>query len=194
VRNDPLNNSDPTGKCTAPGALQLCATGFGALIGGGANLGAQLLSGEGSFSERLGSVDWVDVGESAVAGGLTGLALTTPGLQANPALVGAGISGTVSAARDVATTGEIDVGDVAGATVGGAIGARGGSEATRVLWGQTNQGLGQAVAAAGGEAVGRTVAERGGPVVRETLRRVADTIVRAVDQELDERERQIPQH
>lgn len=193
VRNDPLNNSDPTGKCTAPGALQACAAGGGALLGGAVNLGGQLLSGEGSFSERLASVNWGDVGEAAVAGGLTGLALTTPGLQANPGLIGGGISATVSAGRDLVTTGEIDSGDVAGAFVGGAIGARGGSEASRVLWGQTNQRVGQAVTAAGGEAAGRTVAERGGPVVRETLRPVADTVVRAVDQELNERERQIPQ-
>ena len=60
--NNPIRYDDPDGKCLT------CLTALaGALIGGGIELGGQLLSGK-----SFGDVDWADVGVEAVKGGLIG--------------------------------------------------------------------------------------------------------------------------
>ena len=93
VGNSPANYVDPTGLIPPPVA--------GALIGGGLDLGVQLLTSEGDFGERLSNVDWVSVGGSALSGaagvGLTnrligkGASLTTRVLGSGT--VGAGVDG-----------------------------------------------------------------------------------------------------
>jgi RHS repeat-associated protein len=60
--NDPVRFDDPDGRC--PNCFTAIA---GALIGGGIELGGQLLSGK-----SLGEVDWADVGVEALKGGLIG--------------------------------------------------------------------------------------------------------------------------
>lgn len=68
VLNDPLNDFDPTGNC--PWCI---AAGVGALVGGGLDLGIQLVANGGHFSQ----VSWTSVGISALAGaGLSGLGPT----------------------------------------------------------------------------------------------------------------------
>lgn len=60
--NDPIKYNDPDGECPN------CVTAlFGALIGGGIELGGQLLSGK-----SLNEVDWADVGVETLKGGLIG--------------------------------------------------------------------------------------------------------------------------
>ena len=66
VGNDPLNLKDPQGKFGIVGA------GVGALVGGAADLGLQLLVSQGSFAERWDNVNWASVGVAAVAGGVLG--------------------------------------------------------------------------------------------------------------------------
>jgi uncharacterized protein RhaS with RHS repeats len=93
VHNDPLNATDPAGEfahleigCALNAACRtVAASAEGALIGGGANLGVQLLSGEG--------VNWREVGISA-AGGATAGALLANGK--NPAGVGASVNSLTS--------------------------------------------------------------------------------------------------
>jgi RHS repeat-associated protein len=58
--NNPIRYNDPKGDCP------LCAV-VGGLIGGGVEIGSQLLSGK-SFSD----IDWVDVGVETVKGAVTG--------------------------------------------------------------------------------------------------------------------------
>lgn len=193
VQNDPTNRSDPTGRCTAPGLLQLCAGAGGALIGAVTNVVAQVATGEGDLGQRLSSVDLGEVGESALAGGLTGVALTTPGLQGSAGTVGAVVSGTVSAGRDLLTTGHVDVGDTVGAAVGGFVGARGGREAVRNLWGEGNKRLGEALASVTGEIAGREVQQHGGQAAATVITPVANTVVEAMEHENQTRRLEVPQ-
>ncbi len=60
--NDPINKSDPDGKC--PNCI---TAGIGALVGAGIELGGQLLSGK-----SLEEVDWADVGVEALKGAVAG--------------------------------------------------------------------------------------------------------------------------
>ncbi len=172
VRNDPLNVRDPRGTCAVPPATQICGTVIGGIVGGTANAVGQALT--------TWAVDWVEVGEATVAGGLTGLAVTTPGLGAlQVAGIGGSVSGLVSAGTDLLTTGEINPNDVVGAMTGGAVGAWGGREAARVLWGQFSKHiLGNVVGTTMGEG---TVRALDGPVGGA----IADGVRGATDQILD---------
>lgn len=60
VQNDPLNKTDPSGRCP------WCVAGF--FIGGGIDLAAQLYNNGG----HLGQVDWGQTGAAAVVGAITG--------------------------------------------------------------------------------------------------------------------------
>ena len=92
VGNSPANYVDPTGLIPPPVA--------GALIGGGLDLGVQLLTSEGDFGERLSNVDWVSVGGSALSGA-AGVGLTNKligkGASLTTRVLG---SGTISAGID----------------------------------------------------------------------------------------------
>ncbi len=66
--NDPLDLTDPSGNC--PWCVAIAA---GAIIGGGVNLGVQLIANGG----QLAQVNWYSVGASAIIGaGLSGLGPT----------------------------------------------------------------------------------------------------------------------
>src|SRR5665213_844714 len=77
--NDPLNRTDPSGNC--PACIAALA---GALVGGGIDLGTQLIQNGGSLSQ----VNWTSVGVSALGGvlfsglGPTGFLLGRGGNQA----------------------------------------------------------------------------------------------------------------
>ena len=121
VGNDPLNLSDPTGRCPN------CVTGgigfvLGGLGGGAIEIGAQLI-----ITGQVG--DWNAVGGAtaggAVAGGVTGF-------TGNPVLGGAAGGAVQSGVTSLLN----DPGDVGGAArsavVGGALGAATGGAAQRL--------------------------------------------------------------
>jgi RHS repeat-associated protein len=120
--NSPVVYDDPDGKCPT------CITALiGAAVGGGIELGSQLLSGK-----SLRDVDWADVGVEALKGGLIG-----SGVGAGAALALNAGSTTVKASFDYSVSGgnanvfngkkslksaAFDAGsDIIGAKVGGAV-------------------------------------------------------------------------
>jgi hypothetical protein len=87
VTNNPINLTDPSGNCP------FC---FGALIGGGIDLGIQLVSNGANFSE----INWTSVGVSAALGavGNVGGGAATSAFLNNASRATKGIVGEIGAA------------------------------------------------------------------------------------------------
>ena len=132
--NDPVRFDDPDGRC--PNCFTAIA---GALIGGGIELGGQLLSGK-----SLGDVDWADVGVEALKGGLIG-----SGAGAGGAALLEGGSIVAKASFDYTNNGKAKnilngkksrteaafdgVADVVGGKIGGAVGKKIGNLTERAV-------------------------------------------------------------
>lgn len=132
AQGNPYKYTDPDGRCA------ICvAMAVGALIGGSINLGAQLINGQGSFSNRVSNVNWKQVGVAAAAGALGGgagvvasTAATTGGAIAANAVAGAAIgAGAAHASAAVegktASVSDVVTGAVTGGALSGAAGAIG---------------------------------------------------------------------
>ena len=115
VANDPVNETDPTGKCPncITGAI---GAGLGAITGAGWEAGAQLLA-DGRIS------DWDRVGATAVGGAVAGGVL---GATGQPGLAGAAGGAATELADGVIRNGRISGSDVrraaTGAVIGGTVG------------------------------------------------------------------------
>ncbi len=70
VNGRPLEFTDPNGKFL----VGLAGAGIGGIVGGGTNLGTQLIQNHGDWSK----VNWSNVGWSAGTGALQGFLMTTP--------------------------------------------------------------------------------------------------------------------
>jgi RHS repeat-associated protein len=101
VHDDPVDDTDPTGECTAPGVAQVCAFLVGAAVGGGIEVAKETLI-EG---KSLKQVDWQGaVAKEALIGGIAGATgsgaaqlLVKGGTVAAAVITGAVTSGTSSA-------------------------------------------------------------------------------------------------
>lgn len=139
ANNNPYKFTDPDGRFGIVGA------GIGAAI----DLGTQLATSEGSFSQRLSNVNWTSVGVSAAVGAVTGGVGGALGKAAvrgtisttKAALATGAVGGAASGAGKIAegaitgkgaSAGEVAVAAASGA-VGAAVGARIGLNATAKL-------------------------------------------------------------
>ncbi|WP_202841027.1 RHS repeat domain-containing protein [Luteimonas saliphila] len=118
--NNPQKFTDPDGRC--PQCL------WGAPIGAGVNLGVQLVTGKGSFSERWSNVSWGQVAVAGIAGGLSGgvsaiasTATTTSGTVVANVIGNAGVGALATQASAQVDGRTASVGEVAqGAVISGA--------------------------------------------------------------------------
>uniref|UniRef100_UPI001F377734 DUF6443 domain-containing protein n=1 Tax=Flavobacterium ustbae TaxID=2488790 RepID=UPI001F377734 len=123
--NDPVRFDDPDGRC--PNCL---TAAIGGLVGGGLELGGQLLSGK-SLSE----VDWADVGVETVKGALIGSgvgAIAVAGIEGGSVVAKAtfdysakdGNQNVFNGKKSVSKAAVDGVVDVAAGKIGGAIGKK----------------------------------------------------------------------